>query len=496
MNERPGRIVPLRALVSDSLLFGLGGVADRLIGFLFLPITSAILGSEGFGVYNLYVTTAAIVFLFSSIGMPNAYFRFGTDATGDWNSRQALDTAFSIVHLLVALWLPILVGFASPVANLAIGVAAPAFIYLLCVRTYCDLLGSLADTRLQAEGRIRQYLFLRLPATVLTRALTLGALIWRRSPLAMAAGEAVGATVGAILAYFLVLRDARFRWDRQLWRAMFRYGVGLSPGMLASWLLVAVNRYLLKALSPSGLTAVGVFSVAERFSSFMLLISQASVLGWRRFAFHNIHVEEGPTLLARGFTLLFAACGLCAVALSLFGPDAVGLLLKSEFIDSIQLIPVLTLGALCGALANSVRIGLLKQYRTNVLSGILVIAAAVAIATAVVLIPRHGALGAAAGALSGQVIALLLNWRYSQSSFHVPFEYGKLGAIGGWMTAGFLGGWIFGGVGTGGAAIAHLVLLCALPVALYRFVPWSDEERTAVANLARQAAGRLGFGSS
>ena len=491
MSEGSDRVVSLRQFVSDSVLFGLGGMADRLIGFLFLPITSAILGSAGFGVYNLYVTTSAIVFLFTSIGMQNTYFRFGADDTGDWNAKQVLDTAFSIIHMLMALWLPLLVILATPFADLAIGAAEPAFTYLLCVRTYCDVVGSLADTRLQAEGRIRQYLYLRLPVTILTRTLTLGALIWFRTPLALAAGEALGAVCGAAIAYFWVLPDVRFRLHRPLWRSMFRYGAGLSPGMLADWLLVAVNRYLLKAFSPGGLNAVGIFSLAERFSSIMLLISQATILGWRRFAFHNMHREQGPGLLARAFTLLFIVCMLSFTALSLLGPDAVRLLLTEEFLPSIPVIPILTLGAVFGAMAASVRIGLLKQFKTNTLSLILGLAAAVSIAVATFTIPRYGALGAAVAALAGQSLVFVLNWRWSQKSYFVPFEYGRIATVAALTAAALAAGWAAMTLDAAATLAIHVALLAALPPAIYRLGPWSEQERATVAQGVEQVVSRF-----
>jgi hypothetical protein len=103
---------------------------------------------------------------------------------------------------------------------------------------------------------------------------------------------------------------------------MIQNGVATVPGVIAAWALVAANRYLLKGLGPHGIEDVGLFALAERFSSVMLLAGQTRWLGWRRFAFRNMHLPNGPELPARGFTLYYAVSALFLLGIAVFGPAA------------------------------------------------------------------------------------------------------------------------------------------------------------------------------
>ena len=81
--------VTIRHLFSDTLVYGVAGVANRAIGFLLLPITTAILDPDDYGVLGLFGATASILWLLVSAGVPSAFFRFYAESK-DAPRRAAL----------------------------------------------------------------------------------------------------------------------------------------------------------------------------------------------------------------------------------------------------------------------------------------------------------------------------------------------------------------------------------------------------------------------
>ena len=485
--------VPLSQFLSDSVLFGVGGMADRIIGFLFLPITASILGSAGFGVYNLYTTSSAVLFLLCSVGMPSAYFRFVTDESASKDGLPPLNVALIVTHVLVLLWAPPAIVLAEPLADWLIGADEPAFIYWLCLRTYVDILGALLDCKLQAEGKIRLYLVIRITLTVIVRTASLGALIWYRTPLALAAGEALAATFLTIPVAGYLMREARPRLDRKLANTMIRYGAAMIPGMAAGWVLLAANRYLLKAYSPDQIRDVGLYSLAERFGSVMLLIGQSLWLGWRRFAYRNMHLPDGANLLKSGVTLYFAVASYPALALALLGPITVYLLIDPEFAAAAPLIAPLTLSGFLGAFSNPLRMGLIKENRTMTLSWIAITVAAVTLTLALALIPEYAGFGAVAASLAGQVARTVLTWRAAQRVYYIPFELRRLFYLSCWFAGAYAAARLFETFGWIAALLGALVVLLLLPVLLVRYGPLTAEERRRVLVAAQPVLVRLGL---
>ena len=496
MTTADDKKVPLSQFLSDSLMFGLGSMADRIIGFLFLPITASILGSAGFGVYNLYATASAILFMLCALGMHSAYFRFATDDAAAKHPLHVLNVALAVIHLASLIWIPPVIWFAYPLSNLLVGVFEPWFLYWLCLRTYCDIVGALADCKLQAEGRLKLYFALRIPATIVLRGASLAVLLVYRTPLALAAGEALGSLVTTLPISVYVMRGARLRIERGLAREMLRYGVAAIPGMVSAWLLIAANRYLLRALGPDQVRDVGLFSLVERFSSVMLLLGQTLWLGWRRFAFRNMHLEEGAQLLSRGGTLYFAGAGFGALAVAMLGPATVHLLIDSEFAPAAALIAPMTLSSWLAVLSNPLRMGLLKENRTATMSATIMASAAVTIALAVMWVPYYASAGAVAASLAGQVFGTGLTYVLAQRSFHIPFEWSRLVSLTLWFAAAFGAGRLFETLGWTATLGAGVAILGALPFLLYRYGPFSAYERErisgAIAPLVRRLLPRAG----
>ncbi|MEZ5363372.1 MAG: oligosaccharide flippase family protein [Bryobacterales bacterium] len=477
--------VPLRAFVTDSALFGIGAMADKLIAFVFLPITAGILGTSGFGVFALYSTAATILFMLCSLGMPSAYFRFATDDSIGGDENATLSVAFVTLNLASVLWIAAVLPFAGPISSLAIGVDEPWFVYWLCLRTYTDLMASLADCHLQAAGKVRLFLALRVPATVFIRVATLIVLIQYRSPLALAAGEAMTTALSSLPVSMWVMREVRLNIDRRLARTMLQYGVTLVPGMLSAWALIATNRYLIKAFSPDGVRDVGLYSLGERFSSMILLVGQTLWLGWRRFGFRNMHRSDGPQMLSRGLTLYALVASLATLGVVVLAPGVVYLWMKPEFWPAIPTILPLSLAAFCGAIANPLRMGLTKEQRTMTISLLIAFTAVVNVALAVPLILSSGSFGASVATLVGQVVGVLATYKVGQRYFPLPIEKDRLFKVALYCLAVY-------GVGQLGAMISPLfglalgaIALCALPFALFYFGPLSPQERATVEQALR-----------
>jgi O-antigen/teichoic acid export membrane protein len=104
MSKPEGKAVSLKELVNESVLFGLGGMADRLIGFVFLPLTASILASTGFGVYSLYSTTSQILVVLCSVAMQQTFFRFYTEPGETERQMKVLHVAFTVIHVTTLSW--------------------------------------------------------------------------------------------------------------------------------------------------------------------------------------------------------------------------------------------------------------------------------------------------------------------------------------------------------------------------------------------------------
>ena len=152
----------------------------------------------------------------------------------------------------------------------------------------------------------------------------------------------------------------------------------------------------------------------------MVLVHMAFMISFKRFAFRNMHLPEGPALLARGIMLFVVGGGYAALGLALLGDDLTHWLLPSSYAAGMRVIPALTLAALFSGLADISDIGLHKAKRPLHISGLTTMMALLNVELNLLLIPSYGISGAAGATLVSQLCRALVIWWYSQQAFRIP----------------------------------------------------------------------------
>jgi O-antigen/teichoic acid export membrane protein len=415
--------IPIRRLIGETAVYGLGGVFDKAVGFMLLPITTAFLTPGDYGLLGLVSSTTYVLYLIFSIGMPAALMRFYLQTTEEAGRRAALATALFVTLAGASIGLAPLVLFADPIGREIFGRDGRSFLLLAGLITVLMLVNDLAARRLQADGKAAVFLWTRIVSSVTIRGVGLLLIILGWGAWGWLLGELIGQCATLLIVAGLGLRGAWAACEAGLARAMAAYGLGLLPGMLSHWVMTGSDKYLLRILvRDDPFSQIGFYTVAERVSSVMQLVNVAFLLGWRRFAFHNMHLADGPTLLARGFSLYIVTGGYLALALSLLGDDLTHWLIPSDFEQGVRVIPALTAAGLFTGLSEVVDVGMHRARRTATLSLFNALAATANVILNFWLIPPFGITGAAGATLLCQILKTVLVWHASHRAFPIPIE--------------------------------------------------------------------------
>lgn len=416
--------VSLRRFLSDTVIYGLVDVSDKAIGFVLLPVTTALLSREDYGILAIFGTSSGVLFLLYSLGMLNGFFRFYTATEDPAEQRRIFNTTLWTVTISSLFWSAGMLILASQLDRWLFDGGGSGYVWMLGVVTFFQFLESFGAARLQADGRPWMFVFVSVSRTIFMRGIGLLLILAGHGAWGWIIGELLGLVVTFFLMIFNGLRGVAFTFDKPAAKEMLPYSVSLVPAALSHWVMTSCDIYLIKLLS--GLPAVGLYGVGHRISSIMQLINTAFLLGWRRFAYKNIHHPDGPRLLARGVTLFSLAGGYGALGLSLLGDDLTYWVVDAKFHPGIVVIVPLTWSTFAWGLSDIASIGLHKAKRTLLLSWLNVLAAVLNIGFNILLIPSFGIMGAAVGTLAAQWIKTILVWTCSQRAFPIPFEYRRL----------------------------------------------------------------------
>ena len=420
--------VSIRRFLGDTAVYGLVEVADKAIGFLLLPLTTHILTEADYGVLSIFGTTAQLLSLTIALGMQSTFLRFYSEQTSEEGKVAILNSVYRIATISSLIWILPMLSLSRWLGPVIFDQDSVTLVIFLGCNAYLDLFNSLGMCRLRMEGKATTFLWISILSTLCKRGSGLYLLVKGYGAFGWIVGEFFGLLITSTLMTFFVLQGLRFTKHASLLRTLLPFGAGLVPVSISHWLMISSDKYLIKEMMQDGMRFVGYYGVGERISSIMALINMAFILGWQRFAYHNMHLADGPRLIARSATVFITLTGFGSMALAMLGDDITYWgRIDPKFFPGLPVIPVLTFAGLWWGMGDIAGIGLMKTNRTRALATLNLTAAVINVALIYVLIPKLGIVGAAAATCICQFLKTVAIFILSHKHYPVPFEYRRIG---------------------------------------------------------------------
>jgi O-antigen/teichoic acid export membrane protein len=413
--------------IAGSIGIGLAGrVVTLAVSLVALPLAARALGPEGFGVWTAALAYVGLFAAFTEFGLTNAAMqRMAADPEHEaqWlGALASLRTLFAGVATLVAAAL-------IPLALSGDGDLRLAAVILLVIipATGAGALMSLFQTRLRPAVPV----LIGIGQSLTWLSLVVVLVLADGDVLAFAAAYAALMTGVAAVQIRVTRRHRAFGWDgmRDRWRSLLRIAVPIGLASLFITVYYKVDAVLLIELASA--EEAGVYGAAYRFLEPLVFVPAAvmTALFPVLSAIRASDPARFERLVRRGAELM-ALVSLPGVAVTLvLGDQIVDLFYGAEFARAGGLLPILMgayvsicFGTLAGFLAPI--IGL--QWRLAIFSGVGALANVV---LNVLLIPEHGAYGAAWATLATEWLTMTLLFGTALWRLQLRLELGRIVAV-------------------------------------------------------------------
>ena len=427
-------------IAGDSLVYGLGGMANQAVAVLLVPIYAAVLGTIGVGVTGVLNSTISLGLMLAGLALPQAFFRwYLREATTHAEKARVMGTVLTMraaaslagLALMLLAALPLTAAMYDGAHLVVFALAGP--IVLL------DTFNAIPLSFLRAERRPREYVLISLTRAVAGTVLIVVLVVFAdRGVVGVAMGAALAAALGAGMGLAALYRSGmlRFGWDPALARAMLAFALPLVPAGIAGWALNLADRPLLQAITGDG-DLVGVYTTGYTAGLVInALVIQPFSLSWSATFWEISRTDDAPRTFARSLNWFLAIAAGLALLLSAIGTDVIRLLFAPGFEASRYIVPFSAFSYVLYGAYTIGATGLSVVGRTGSAATTMVAAAVVALLLNLALIPLLGMYGAALSTLAGYaLLAVLAGWA-SQRHYPVPWQLGRAAAI--LLTAGGL----------------------------------------------------------
>ena len=409
---------------SDITSFGIyfsTSILNKLLPFLLLPIVTAYLTPEEYGVWAIY--QVLLTFAVPVVGM-----NMQNNITRNFFRQEQSEIAQIAGHVLLVLAVNVSIGLGVVAAYVGVSgglvTIDSGWLYLVVVVAAANVMFQLDLTVLRNQKRALSYGLLQICNTVLNFAVTVILIIlygygWE--------GQALGFIIAALafgslgIGHLWMRGYVALTFDIHILREILAISLPLVPHALASVIITMSDRLFIESML--GTETVGIYSVGYQFGMVLLLVANAFNLVWGPWMYERLSdltVARQRQIVM--FTYIYYAAMILLAILTTIGSMAViHFFINEAYAGAEVYVLWVSLGYTARAMYTMVFPFLVFTGKTNFLAVASGIAAVVNLLGNCLLISINGAVGAAQSTLISYVLWFLMIWWYAQRIYPMPW---------------------------------------------------------------------------
>ncbi len=406
-------------LLSNTLLIALSTFGSKLLVFFLTPFYTAMLSPEEYGIMDNVVQLSNLLIPIASAGIANAVIRFGLDNVTSKKTVYTFGivvTAIGSALLLACYPLLDLVPFTGGYTILICAYVIAANFHAAC----SQFARSCGNVRLYAEGGI-----LCTAVAIGLNILFLAGFHWG------VAGYVLSSILAdCVCAFFYIIRDEQWNAfslpsilgsENQLAnRDMLKYAIPLIPTTVCSWIINISDRFVITWFL--GETANGIYSVANKVPTMLIVVSNIFTYAWQISAFADQPKEERERLFSNVARVYQAVAFVGAAGLSVTAKLSTMLLAEASYYEGWRYVPVLVFATTFCCLANFLTSVYMVDKRSVATFVTILIGAILNVAGNMLLIPAMGPMGAAISTAFSYFVMFAVRVFHSRTSVAIRWD--------------------------------------------------------------------------
>ncbi len=385
-----------KRLLSNTAILGAGTFASKVLVFLLMPLYTSVLSSAEFGVADILSQTANLIIPLAAVGICDALFRFVLDTAEEDETERARVFSSGIFVLLI--------GGAATLAVvqlLRFFSIFDGYIFLIAAYVICANLHSATANFLRAIGKTTLFAVQGIANTVLTITLNvLFLLVFKWGTL----GYVLSVVVSDFVMTVFIFSAARLwkylsvkKINLQTLKTMLKFSIPYVPTTMMWLITSASDRYIVMAYR--GSAENGLYAAAYKLPTLLLLVCGVFIEAWQFSVVKDADEGEKESFFSDVFKnymgIIFMGASLIIAGAKIF----TRLLLADSYYTSWQYVPILVIAMAFSALVSFMG-SVYFLEKKSVMSMITAMSGAlVNVILNFVLIPQHGAMGAAVATL-------------------------------------------------------------------------------------------------
>ncbi len=387
----------------ETLIYTVGSFGSKILSFLLVPLYTFYLTKSEMGEYDLFMTSIALFVPIVSLQLSDAVYRWLVEIDEEETRERMLPTVFTSSFLLLLITYAVFsLGFIGYCQLFGMNNAV-VFLILLMLSSMLPFLQSV----LRGLGKTKEFAISGLVTTLLIVGLNIILfLFFTVSVKGALIANIVGFGLSSLLIVVKLNLNKCFKieaFDVQLVKKMLLYSLPLIPNLISWWLISSASKFII--LDKLGIEANGVYAIANRFPSMLVLINSVLILPIQDSLLKQRSDFQYFISIVQRFVRFEL---IVVVLLSVGSPIYVKFMVEDSFYEAWMYMPFLFLGVGFNTLASVIGIIYQKEKKTMRITVTTVIGGIISILLSFLLVSEFGLMGISLSFFAGYLIMFLL----------------------------------------------------------------------------------------
>lgn len=418
----------LKDTVKQTVIYSIGNISTKLVGFILIPIYTKQLSVEEFGVLSILEISSQILIAFLGLSLHQGLTRWYWDI----KNKEKQDSIFFTILLFVLVFSSVFVVlFFIIKKQLAILIFENAnyqqLIILLLISSSFQLISQLVTSLMRLQSKAVMFSVTSLVRLVIALFFTIYFIIYlERGVIGIYEAQIISYFIFLIITLKYILQNINLNLDIQTLKKILIFSYPLTISAVAAVLLNVADRYSIRYIA--GFKETGIYSLGFKISSLIKSIFMASAqFAITPIVYKMVNDKNNVRFYSKLATYMTYAITLVAIVVSIFSKELVVLLAKKEeYIIAFKIIPILSISLIIDQFRYNIAFGLNIAKKTKIISRIIITVSIINIILNVILISYFSIYGAAIATLISRIIFCMSYYYYSNKYYPVPYELTKI----------------------------------------------------------------------
>ena len=393
----------VKELFQNTILFIVANMGSKILVFLMVPLYTAVLTTEEYGISDLVHTTSSILYYILTLKISDAVLRYcflkdiySLKSVFTVGLRvTVVGTLLSIIISICLMWIPLFESLGYYIFFIPFIILSHSFASLL--HRFARGIGKV---KVSAIGGVLN---------------TFVAIILNLLFLLVFKLGIVGFLLSYILAEFssFLYMSAKCSiksfcergYNSDLQKSMIKYSLPLVPNSLSWWALGSINRYIM--LSILGVSVVGIYSATLRIPTILTVLADIFSQAWLLSALKNYGSEESKLFIKAMHNRFFSILVVLTSIIIILSKFITHILLSGEFSSYWYITPFLFISVFWGAMVSFLGTVFSAERKNSMQFISTLIGAIVSIAITLVYLRNKGGIVVAVATMIGYFVIWL-----------------------------------------------------------------------------------------